>query len=348
MAIKTAILGASGYTGGEILRFAGVHSEINITALSADTHANKAMGEVFSHLQNVDLPKLQKISDIDFTQCQAVFCALPHGTTQQVVDDLYQKYPEIKIFDLSADFRLHDHHLYEKWYGAHLSPDLQAQAVYGLSEIHRKAIIQARLIANPGCYPTATLLPLIPLFYENFILAEDLIIDAKSGVTGAGRGAKQNMLYSEISESFTAYGLSGHRHSAELSEQLQLATGKTISFHFLPHLVPMKRGMLATIYCRVNSGVGVNDIRKKLQDFYQDAKFVHILPEHAEPPKTSDVTGSNQCRIAIYPSAIVGRVTILSVLDNLVKGASGQAIQNFNLSFGFPEDLGINQLPIFP
>ena len=349
MPINTIILGASGYTGTEILRFALRHPAIEIVGLSADTHAGKNMADVFPHLYGCDLPLLQKIDELSFDNVQLVFCALPHGTTQQVIAGLRRDKPAIKIIDLSADFRLADLAQYQHWNGTpHQAPDIQPQAVYGLSEIYRQEIANSMLVANPGCYTTAAQLPLIPLLQAGMIAADDIIIDAKSGVTGAGRGAKQAMLYSEIAENFSAYGLEGHRHSAEMSEQLNHFAKTQVSFHFAPHLVPMKRGIFATIHAKLAPNQDVATLRQALRDYYASSAFVHVYDADTPAPKTGDVLGSNQCRIALYPSQIDGRVTILSVIDNLVKGASGQAIQNFNLMFGYEETLGLENLPIFP
>ncbi len=345
--MKVIILGASGYTGAELLRFALVHPEIEIVGLSAETHAGKNMQDVFPHLRGIDLPMLQKIDALDFSEADVVFCALPHGTTQQVILRIRTDYPKIKIIDLSADFRLSDMKAYQHWYGAeHQAQAIQPEAVYGLSEIYRDDIAQSFLIANPGCYPTTIQLPLLPLLQAGFVQPDDIIIDSKSGISGAGRAAKQAMLYCETAESLMAYGVEGHRHSAEMAEQLNQFADMQVQFHFVPHLIPMKRGMLSTIHCKSTKSIA--EIRDLLTGYYQNSCFVYILPEGAPPPKTADVLGSNQCRIALYPSAIEGRIMILSVIDNLVKGASGQAMQNFNIACGLPEDTGLQALPLFP
>ena len=352
MKIKAVILGASGYTGAEILRFALLHPNIEITALSAESNAGMQMQNVFPHLYGVDLPILQKIDAIDFNNVEAVFCALPHGTTQKVIAQLYQTHESLKIIDLSADFRLSNVDEYQRWYGdIHHAKQIQQYATYGVTELNRDAIKVSRLVANPGCYPTTAQLPLLPLLREGFISADDIIIDSKSGVTGAGRAPKQAMLYAEIAESFNAYGLDGHRHSAEMQEQFDRAvkgSSQSVQFHFVPHLVPTKRGILSTIHCKSNDDCSVKKMREYLTDYYKNDAFVHIMPESVSAPKTADVLGSNQCRIALYSSPIEGRVLIVSVIDNLVKGASGQAIQNFNVMFGLPETQGLQNLPIFP
>ncbi len=351
MKIKTVILGASGYTGAEILRFALLHPHVEITALSAESKAGMHMQNVFPHLYGVDLPILQKIDEIDFSDIAAVFCALPHGTTQKVILQLYQTHQSLKIIDLSADFRLKDVDEYQRWYGdIHHAKQIQQHAVYGVTELNRDSIKQNRLVANPGCYPTTAQLPLIPLIREGLVSADDIIIDSKSGVSGAGRAPKQATLYCEIAESFNAYGLEGHRHSAEMQEQFDMAVkgNDSVQFHFVPHLIPTKRGILSTIHCKSNGDNSIAKMRDYLTDFYQNDAFVHILPETINAPKTADVLGSNQCRIALYPSPINGRVLIISVIDNLVKGASGQAIQNFNVMFDLPETTGLQNLPIFP
>ena len=343
--IPVIVLGASGYSGGELLRFAVRHKNIDIVALSGEQHAGEEVGDVFPQLAGVNLPKLKKVQNLSFSGVKAVFCCLPHGTTQEVVKSLPS---DIKVVDLSADFRLHDVDTYANWYGrAHLAPEIQKNAVYGLTELRRDEIKVSQITACPGCYPTTALLPLIPLLNRGQIHPEGIIIDAKSGVSGAGRAAKQSTLFTEVSEGIHAYGIDGHRHSPEIEQELTLAAGREIIATFTPHLVPMNRGILATIYVRLVSGAKIEDLRNTLLEQYKKEPFVHIMAP-GKSPATRHVRGSNRCAIGIFEDRVRGQVIILSALDNLVKGASGQAIQNFNLMFGLSETTGLEQLPMFP
>ena len=237
--IKAAIIGASGYTGAELLRLLLVHPHVEIAALGADSNAGKSMAEIYPHFYGIDLPTLVKLTDINFKKADVVFCCLPHATSQKIIKDLPK---HLKIIDLSADFRIQDTDLYEKWYGEHHAKDVQPEAVYGLVEIHRKEIKKARIIANPGCYPTSVLLPLLPLIEAGLVDKKDIIVDSKSGVTGAGRSLKQNLLFTEVQDGISAYGVVGHRHSAEISEQL----GAPLTF--VAHLLPINRGISSSIY----------------------------------------------------------------------------------------------------
>ena len=345
VSIPVAVLGASGYSGGELLRLAVRHRNIKITALSAEQHAGQSLGEVFPHLDGLDLPKLEKINDLNWGDVMAVFCCLPHGTTQEIVKSLPDN---IKVIDLSADFRLSDINIYAHWYGRqHLAPKLQETAVYALTELRRDEIRKCRIAACPGCYPTTALLPLVPLLSARQIEPDGIIIDAKSGVSGAGRAAKQATLFTEVSEGIHAYGLDGHRHGPEIDQELTLAAGRSITAYFTPHLVPMNRGILATIYVKLADGVTADDLRLTLQKQYSDEPFVRIL-QRGLSPATRHVIGSNQCVIGIFGDRIPGQAILLSVTDNLVKGAAGQAIQNFNLMFNLGETTALEQLPIFP
>ncbi len=343
--VNTAILGASGYTGAELVRLLLLHPFVKITALTADRHAGSSMADVFPHLSLYDLPVLQKIDDVDFGKIDLVFCALPHGTTQAVIAALP---PHVKIIDLSADFRLRDLDSYQEWYGhTHAAPELQREAVYGLTEIYRAQVKNARLVANPGCYPTASSLPLIPLLANKLIEPDNIIIDAKSGVSGAGRAAKQNILYCEVAGGMQPYGVAAHRHAPEIEQILGDVTGTAPMVTFTPHLIPMDRGMLATTYVKMTDGVTADQLRGALQQTYDTEKFVHILPE-GQVPSTRDVLGSNHCKIAIFADRTPGRAIILSVIDNLVKGASGQAIQNMNVMYNWLEETALKQAPLFP
>jgi N-acetyl-gamma-glutamyl-phosphate reductase len=363
--LRIAILGASGYTGIELLRLLLQHPAADIVALTADKQAGKKIDDVYPHLrsnfahgelvepwgttpilrqaQDEQRFVLKKIEEIDWENIDVVFCCLPHGTTQEVIADLPA---HLTVFDLSADFRLRDPDQYLKWYGhAHQALNLQKEAIYGLPEIYAAQIKKARLIACPGCYPTSAILPLYPLLKENLIDSSSIIVDAKSGVSGAGRTLKESSLYTEVAEGIMAYGVANHRHAPEIEQELSAAGGKGIQVTFTPHLMPMNRGILSTIY--VKSKMAADKIHEKLQSFYAAAPFVKILPL-GQVPATRDVRFTNFCHIGVVADRVPGQIILVSVIDNLVKGASGQAVQCFNLRFGFAENTGLQQTPIFP
>src|SRR3954463_14020606 len=327
---KIGVLGASGYTGAELVRLLLRHPHVELALLTADRRAGQEMREVLPQFAPFALPKLAAIDDIDWLKAglDLAFCALPHGTTQKVIKALLAKAPKTKVVDLSADFRLADLAAYERWYGhAHQAPDLQKEAVYGLTEIYRTDVQKARLVANPGCYTTAAQLPLLPLLRGNAIDADEIVIDAKSGMTGAGRAPKEEMLFSEVSEGFHAYGVGHHRHMAELDQEFSKAAGRDVIVTFTPHLVPMNRGILSTIYVRGTEGKSAEDLHTLLLKYYAKEPFVHVLP-FGQTPHTRHVRGSNMTFIGVAKDRIEGRAIVISALDNLVKGASGQAIQN--------------------
>ena len=347
---RIAVLGASGYTGAELVRLLLRHPRVEIALLTADRRAGQEMRTVYPQFSPFDLPALVSIESIDWKTAgvDLAFCALPHGTTQTVIKDLMAKATKTKVVDLSADFRLHDNAAYARWYGHdHRAPDLQKEAVYGLAEIYRAEIEKARLVANPGCYTTCAQLALLPLLKARAIDPGEIVIDAKSGMTGAGRAAKESMLFSEVSEGFHAYGVGQHRHMAELDQEFSLAAGKEVVVSFTPHLVPMNRGILSTIYVRVAGGKSPEELHALLLKFYDKADFVHVLP-FGETPQTRHVRGSNMTFIGVAKDRQPGRAIIVSVLDNLTKGASGQAIQNMNLMLGYPEGTGLEQVALFP
>ncbi|CAN5262550.1 N-acetyl-gamma-glutamyl-phosphate reductase [soil metagenome] len=347
---KIGILGASGYTGAELVRLLLRHPRVEIAVLTADRRAGQMMGDVFPQFAPYDLPRLVTIDEVDWAKAglDLVFCALPHATTQKVLKDVFAKAPDIKIVDLSADFRLEDPAAYAKWYGhEHHALDLQKEAIYGLAEIYRRDIKKARLVANPGCYTTCAQLPLIPLLKAKAIEPDEIVIDAKSGMTGAGRSAKEEMLFSEVSEGFNAYGVGQHRHMAELDQEFSKAAGKDVVVSFTPHLLPMNRGIFSTIYVRGRRGKIAQDLHEILVKQYEKEPFVHILP-FGKTPHSRHVRGSNMTFIGVAADRIAGRAIIISTLDNLTKGASGQAVQNMNLVLGFPETTGIDQPPMFP
>jgi len=343
--IRIGILGASGYTGAELIRLLARHPSAEMRLLTADRHAGKTLDSVFPHLGHLGLPRLIKIDEAKWDDLDVVFCALPHGTTQEVIAKLPR---HLKVIDLSADFRLADVETYAKWYGhAHRAPELQKEAVYGLTEIERNAVKEARLVANPGCYPTSAQLPLIPLIEAKQIDVDDIIIDAKSGMTGAGRAAKEEMLFSEVSEGIHAYSVAKHRHAPEIEQGLSKVAGKPILVNFTAHLMPMNRGILASIYVRLVNGAKADDLRATLAKRYAGEPFVQVTGEGVSP-QTRHVRGSNFAHIGVFADRLPGRAIVLCAEDNLVKGASGQAIQNMNLMCGLPETTGLLQEAMFP
>lgn len=337
-----AILGASGYTGAELVRLLVTHPGMRIAALTADRKAGQSMGDVFPHLAHLDLPPLQRVEDTDFEHIGLAFCALPHGTTQEVIAGLPK---HVRVVDLSADFRLRDPAEYAKWYGhEHLAPELQKEAVYGLPEFYREELKSCRLAAGTGCFVVTALLPLVPLLEAGVISVEDIVIDAKTGITGAGRSVSERKLFSEVTEGVDAYGIAKHRHTSEFDQELSKAAGAPVVASFTPHLLPMNRGILATIYVKGEA----DDVHRVLAGRYADEPFVHVLPLGADAPQTRHVRGSNLCRIGVTADRQPGRTIIVSVTDNLVKGASGQAVQVANLMLGLPETTGLEAAPLFP
>jgi len=347
---KIGILGASGYTGAELVRLLLRHPRVQIELLTADRRAGQKMGDVFPQLAPYDLPQLVSIDSVEWSTAglDLVFCALPHATTQTVLKDLLAKAPGTKVVDLSADFRLSDPAAYAKWYGhEHHALELQKEAVYGLVEVYRRDIKKARLVANPGCYTTCAQLPLIPLLKAKAIESDEIVIDAKSGMTGAGRSAREEMLFSEVSEGFNAYGVGGHRHMSELDQEFSKAAGKEVVVSFTPHLAPMNRGIFSTIYVRGRRGKSALDLHQILAEQYAKEPFVYVLP-FGKTPHSRHVRGSNMTFVGVVQDRIEGRAIIVSTLDNLTKGASGQAVQNMNAMLGFVETLGIDQPAMFP
>ncbi|CAA7626961.1 N-acetyl-gamma-glutamyl-phosphate reductase [Magnetospirillum sp. UT-4] len=343
--VKVAILGASGYTGAELVRLLARHSGFSIAAMTGDRKAGMSMAAVFPHLGGLALPDLVAIADVDFATVDAVFCCLPHGTTQEVIAALPA---HVRTVDLSADFRLYDLEAYNTWYGhPHKAPELQKSAVYGLTELKRDAIRDARLVANPGCYPTSVQLPLVPLIKAGLIETADIVIDAKSGTSGAGRSAKEANLYCEVTEGIHPYGIASHRHAPEIEQELAAVAGTPVIVSFTPHLMPMSRGMLSTINVRLAKGAKAADLRAEWSRVYAGEAFVRVLPDGAAP-HTRHVRGSNHCLMNAFDDRLPGRAIIAAVIDNLVKGASGQALQNMNLMFGLPETAGLDQQPLFP
>ena len=342
MTANIAILGASGYTGAELVRLIATHPHMRIAALSADRKAGQAMSEVFPFLRHLDLPRLQKIDEIDFSSIDMCFCALPHATTQDVVANLPRS---LKIVDLSADFRLRDPAAYAQWYGQpHTQPELQAEAVYGLTEFYRDAIRKARLVAGTGCNAAAGQFALRPLIADRVIDLDSIVIDLKAGVSGAGRSLKENLLHAELSGGTHAYSAGGkHRHLGEFDQEFSAVAGRPVKVQFTPHLLPMNRGILATAYVHGDPG----RVHATLARAYAEEPFLRVLP-FGTLPSTRDIAGSNFCHIGVIGDRIPGRAVVVSVLDNLTKGSSGQAIQNANLMLGMAETAGLMLPPVFP
>ena len=342
MIYKIAILGASGYTGAELVRLIATHPQMRVAALSADRKAGMTMAEVFPFLRHLDLPILTKIEEIDFSKIDLCFCALPHGTTQAVIAALPR---DLKIVDLSADFRLRDAAAYAQWYGQpHTQPDLQAEAVYGLTEFYRSEIAAARLVAGTGCNAATGQFALRPLIAAGVIDLDSIVIDLKAGVSGAGRSPKENLLHAELSGGTHTYSAGGkHRHLGEFDQEFSKIAGRPVQVQFTPHLLPMNRGILATVYVQGDPAV----VHQTLAKAYADEPFLQVLPFGAVP-STRDVAGSNFCHIGVIGDRLPGRAVVVAVLDNLNKGSSGQAMQNANLMLGLDETMGLMLAPIFP
>ncbi|WP_171334396.1 N-acetyl-gamma-glutamyl-phosphate reductase [Acinetobacter stercoris] len=344
------IVGGTGYTGVELLRLLLRHPNVQVKVLTSRTEAGKPVADMFPSLRGqTDLA----YSDLDIEvlkQCDVVFFATPHGVAMKHAAELIAA--DTKVIDLAADFRLQDLEQFEKWYGLeHACPDILKDSVYGLSELNREKIKTAKVVGNPGCYPTTVQLGLAPLFRANDTLVkpESIIIDAKSGVSGAGRKASMGMIYSENADNFKAYGVAGHRHHPEIVEALENISGlKGVFDHilFVPHLVPMIRGMLSTIYLDLTDAGDNTDLQKLYEEFYANEQFVDVMPANSSP-ETRSVRGANQLRIALYKPQ-PKKLVVLSVQDNLVKGAAGQAVQNMNLMFGFAENAGLQGIGLLP
>jgi len=343
--VRTAVLGASGYTGADLIRLALTHPAIEIAALAANQKAGQTMAEIWPHFAPYpQLPRLVKADAIDWSGIDAVFGCLPHAASAALLSTL----AGVRIIDLSADFRLNDAGVYGEWYGvAHPAPDLLPEAVYGLTEHARGQLASARLVACPGCYPTAALLALLPLAEHGLIGARNISINALSGVSGAGRSLKEANLFAEIAEAVAPYSVGRHRHMPEIEQELGKAFGAPVTISFTPHIVPMNRGELETITVELADGRTVADLRARLAERYAGEPFVHLLPEGVAPA-TRMVRGSNHMVVNVFADRIAGRALVIAAIDNLVKGSSGQAIQNFNLMFGLPETMGLEAAPLFP
>ena len=343
---KVSIAGATGYTGIDLLRLLVNHPEVEIDTLTAESHAGKNIAAVAPSLKGWFDQTLVKLSPQVAENCDVLFLALPHTTSMKHVPELLQQ--NCKVIDLSADYRLLNAQVYEDWYQTpHLNPELLRQAVYGLPELHRKQIKQAQLVANPGCYPTGAILALAPLMKQDWADVQSIIIDSKSGVSGAGRKLSQGTQFCEANESVTAYGLAEHRHTPEIEQELCGLDRKGLTVTFSPHLMPMTRGLLTTAYVPLNKAMDRQALHDHFEKFYKDERFVRVL-DAGQYANTAHVVGSNVCDIGVQVDVRNQRAIVTSAIDNLMKGASSQAVQNMNLMLGIDEATGLNAPPLFP
>lgn len=343
MTLKVGIIGGTGYTGSELLRILLRHPAVEVRAITSRAEAGKPVAGMFPNLRGATDLHFSDPGTTDLSACQVVFSATPNGVAMTQAEGLLDA--GVRMIDLAADFRIRDRGTWEKWYGmTHACPGLLEEAVYGLPELNRDRVRTARLVANPGCYPTAVILGALPMIESGAVDLDDIVADAKSGVSGAGRGAKVATLFSETAESFKAYGASGHRHEPEIIQGLAQAAGREPGLTFVPHLVPMIRGLHATLYFKVK-GADL-DAAGLFQERYADEPFVDVV-EMGDHPETRSVRGANTCRVAVHQRS-GGRVIVLAVIDNLVKGAAGQAVQNMNLMFGLQEETGLDHLAVIP
>jgi len=340
---KIGIVGGTGYTGVELLRLLVGHAGVELTVITSRSEAGRPVTELFPNLRgHLEIPFSQP-DTVRLKECDLVFFATPNGTAMKLVPELLEA--GTRVIDLAADFRIKNVAVWEQWYGMkHACSELIEEAVYGLPEMNREAVRSARLVANPGCYPTAASLGLLPLIEQDLVDSQTLIADCKSGVSGAGRGANVTMLMGEMGESFKAYGVAGHRHLPEICQNLTLAAGEEVSLTFVPHLLPMIRGIHATLYARVTRDA---DLQRLFEERYANEPFVDVLPAGSHP-ETRSVRGANDCRIAVHQPQGGDVAVILSVIDNLVKGAAGQAVQNMNLMLGLRETEGLDNVGLLP
>ncbi len=343
---ETAIIGASGYTGIELIRLLAHHPELHVACVTSRQYAGKKVSRVF--------PSLGGFTDLTFeapdpksvaAKASTAFTALPHETAMEFVPKLLAE--GLKVVDLSADFRFRNAGVYAEWYHTHSSPELLAQAVYGLPELHKEDVRSAQLVGNPGCYPTSAILALAPLLKNRRVDVSTIIVDSKSGASGAGRAPAQGTVFCEVNESFKAYKVGQHRHTPEIEQELSFVAGAPVTITFTPHLTPMNRGILTTVYARILGDPTTEGLLEEMEAFYRDEPFIRVLPPESFPA-TSNVTGSNFCDLGLRVDGRTGRVVVVSAIDNLVKGASGQAVQNMNLMLGLEETAGLRLVPVFP
>ncbi len=345
--IKVGIIGSTGYAGAELVRLITQHKDAEVVWFGSRSYIDKKYSDVFSNMfEIVDAKCLDDNMDELAEAVDVIFTATPQGLCGSLVSE--EILNKVKIVDLSADFRIKDVNIYEKWYGIeHKSPQFIEEAVYGLCEINRDKVKGARLVANPGCYTTCSILTIYPLVKEGLIDPKSIIVDAKSGTSGAGRGAKVPNLFCEVNENIKAYGVTTHRHTPEIDEQLSYAAGEEVLINFTPHLVPMQRGILVTAYANLKEKVTYEQVKACYDKYYKDEKFVRVL-EKDVCPETRWVEGSNYVDVNFKIDERTGRIVMMGALDNLIKGAAGQAVQNMNILFGLDENEGLNQIPMFP
>lgn len=344
--IKVGIVGGTGYTGVELLRILSKHPQVELVAITSRSEAGQAVADMYPNLRgHVDL-KFTVPDHDQLAKCDVVFFATPHNVAMQTVPDLIKR--GVRIIDLSADFRIRDAELWSKWYGEpHTAPDLLAKAVYGLPEVNRDRIREAQLIAAAGCYPTSVQLGFLPLLEKGWIDPNRLIANSASGVSGAGKSAKVDNLFAEINDSFKAYGVSGHRHLPEIEQGLGDISGKPVQLTFVPHLLPIVRGIHSTLYAELTSDIPLEQLQQAFEERYANEPFVDVLPKGVLP-QTRSVKGANMCRISVQRPQGRNTVVVLAVIDNLVKGASGQAVQCMNIMFGLPETQGLDIVALLP
>jgi N-acetyl-gamma-glutamyl-phosphate reductase len=346
MKTRVGIIGATGYTGVELLRLLLHHPQVEVAALTSQKYAGMPIDQVFPSLMKHLPLKCEELSvDQISKKTDFVFTAVPHKTAMEVVP-LFHRQGK-RIVDLSADFRFRNAAVYEKWYQKHTSADLLPESVYGLPELHREEIRNARIVGNPGCYPTGALIGLIPLVKKGMISVEHIVVDSKSGVSGAGRDVVLESLFCEVNEGVKAYKIFAHRHTPEIDQELSRLAQKEMNVTFVPHLIPMDRGILSTLYVRLTKKMKTEELLHAIEDFYQGEPFIRTYPK-GKLPSTKDVRGSNFCGIGVTVSESDDRAVVVTAIDNLVKGASGEAVQNMNIMLGFPETMGLDVLPLFP
>lgn len=344
--IRVAVVGASGYTGVELLRLLLNHPGAEVTCITANQNAGERVDRLFPSLAGrIDMVCEALSPDEIANRADVVFTALPHQSAMAAIPGLLAA--GCRVVDLSADYRLRDPAVYQAWYQPHTSPELLAEAVYGLPELYRETIAPARLVANPGCYPTSAALALAPLLQAGLIDPATIIIDSKSGTSGAGRGAKVDSLFCEVNEGFKAYGVASHRHTPEIEQTLSELAGVAVTVSFTPHLLPVNRGILSTCYATLTAPANSAELRERFSGYYRNEPFVRVLPEPMLP-NVAWVRGSNCCDLGVTVDPRTNRVIVVSAIDNLVKGAAGQAVQNFNLMTAQPEDAGLQVIPLFP
>jgi N-acetyl-gamma-glutamyl-phosphate reductase len=345
--IKVGIIGATGYAGVELLRLLRSHSEVEVIGVVSHSFCDTNISDIYSNLYEISeliCSNLESFMNKKFAECDVIFAALPHGMSEEIAFSC-DKHGKVFI-DLGADFRLLDEEKYKAWYGLNYKfCELHAKAQYGLSEIYREKIKKSKIIGNPGCYPTSIILAMVPVLNNNLVQLDSIIIDSKSGLTGAGRELSLASHYTNSNESMMAYKIGSHRHTPEIEQELSKAAGRNIVISFTPHLIPINRGILSTIYCNLNSTISIEDLTKLYKDFYKDDKFIRVL-DKGKNAEIRNVRGSNYCDISLNIDVRTNRLIIVSVIDNMVKGAAGQAIQNMNLIFGLQEDTGLNYIPM--